>query len=233
MRQCVLSAHCCHCQVLPSSRCRALISGWHCGHLVPGGGLSWWSSHCTFPSLPLICTKLFPMCPVRSHRSGVQAVGSCPTVAAGELYQGQSFYPCSCSSSAVVSKGWRVWGDVPALMSEGPAVPSLLGTAGCGAEPWNCPFFMQGIQYRSTSWHSKTCSVGTVPAAAFSGSSLSLMSFPLSLETCPVWQQADVSKWVEFLQAQIIFCPLLFIYCPRAKPSDLYLNTDTRVQAGT
>lgn len=51
-----------------------------------------------------------------------------------------------------------------------------------------------GIQYRSTSCHSKTCSVATLPAAAFSGSSLSLMSCPLSLETCPLWQQADVSK---------------------------------------
>lgn len=106
----------------------------------------------------LLCPSFVQSCFPRalsdySPGSVVQAVGSCPTVASGELYQGQSFSPCSYSSSAVLSSR------------------------------------LEGIQYKSTSWHSKTCSMGTMPAAAFSGSSLSLMSFPLSLEACPVWQQ--------------------------------------------
>lgn len=41
--------------------------------------------------------------------------------------------------------GRRVLRGVPALIwSEGPVVSSLLGTAGCGAVPWNCLFLSAG-----------------------------------------------------------------------------------------
>lgn len=121
--------------------------------------------------------------------------------------------------------GRRVCAAVPALIwSEALLYLPSWALQGVGQCLGTARSSVLGIQYRNTSWHSKTCSVGTVPADAFLGSSLPLMSCPLSLEACPVWQQANVSKQVEFLQAQIISSPLFIIYCPRAKPSDLCLN---------
>lgn len=111
IHQCVPSAHCCHCQVLPSSRCRALSSAvwalcpWDLDVDCSGGHLI-----VPFPLCSSFVQSCF-WCALSSH-----------TVAAGELYRGQNLTLASTAHLLWSAAGRRVWPGVPAPMqSEGPA----------------------------------------------------------------------------------------------------------------